>query len=647
MTKELKDKKKYTLQFAPAGVKVEVPVGVTILDAARKAGVYIESLCGGDGVCGKCRVIVRRGIVNGGTTDLLTREEIREGYILACEARVAGDLLVEVPPESQLRGRVREVDIAEQRLSEIAVLERQPTKLDPLVRKYCFNVPAPTLENNGADLERLERQLRKLDGSLEYQMGLKVTRRLPQVVREAEGTVTATTAYRGALTEITEVVSGDASRPNLAVAVDVGTTSVVVHLIDLSTGQTLGTAAKYNSQAVYGADVIRRIMWCTEQPDGLMQLHNIIIDDINLLIQELQSKFRLSRNYITLVTAAGNTTIMHTLLGLNPEWIRREPYVGMTYQPPPFRAAEIGLTINPRGLLYCLPCVGSFVGADITAGVLAVGMHEADEPRMLIDIGTNGEIVIGNKDWMVCASASAGPAFEGTGTRDGMRAMRGAIDHVRGWKAGRDFSFSTIGDEAPTGLCGTAYVDLLAQLLRLGVMDKTGRLNMSDGWQRLREGPDGTPEFVVVEGGEKGAVRDLVIAQNDITNLLRAKGAVYAASKVLLNSLGLTFSDIKEILVAGAFGNYLDLENAVLIGLLPDIAPENLRFVGNTSIIGAKVAALSRQRYIEAGQIADGMTYFELSTDPTFMEEFSSACFFPHTNIEEFPSVMATASGSR
>jgi len=646
MTREAKEKT-CAVQFAPAGVAVEVPAGVTILDAARKARVHIESLCGGDGVCGKCRVIVRRGLVNGGTTDLLTREEIREGYILACEARVAGDLLVEVPPESRLRGRVREVDVAEQRLSEIAVLERQPTKLDPLVRKHCFNVPAPTLDNSGADLERLERQLRKVDGSLEYQMGLKVTRRLPEAVREAEGTVTATTAYRGALTEITEVVSGDARRPNLAVAVDAGTTSVVVHLIDLSTGQTLGTAAKYNSQAVYGADVIRRIIWCTEQPDGLTQLHNMIIDDINLLVQELQRKFRLSRNYITLVAAAGNTTIMHTLGGLSPEWIRREPYVGVTYRPPPFRAAEIGLTINSRGLLYGLPCVSSFVGADITAGVLAVGMHEADEPRMLIDIGTNGEIVIGNKDWMVCASCSAGPAFEGTGTRDGMRAMRGAIDHVRGWRTGQDLSFSTIGDEAPNGLCGTAYVDLLAQLLRLGVMDKTGRLNMSNGWKRLREGADGTLEFVVVEAGEKGAVRDLVIAQNDITNLLRAKGAVYAASKVLLNSLGLTFADIEEILVAGAFGNYLDLENAVFIGLLPDIAPENLRFVGNTSIIGAKVAALSRQRYIEAGQIADGMTYFELSTDPTFMEEFISACFFPHTDIEQFPSVMTAASGGR
>ena len=647
MTRESK-KKTYLVEFTPAGVQTTVPVGATVLDAARKAGVYVESLCGGDGVCGKCRVIVRRGVVDAGTTDLLTREEVREGYVLACEAQVAGDLLVEVPAESQLRGRVREVDIAEQRLSEFAALERQPTKLDPLVKKYCFEVPAPSLDNNRADLERLELQLHKLDGPAEYQMGLKVTRRLPEVIREAGGTVTATTAYRGSLTEITEVAAGDSSSPNFAVAVDAGTTSVVVHLMDVSTGQTLGTAAKYNSQAVYGADVIRRILWCTDQPNGLQQLHNMLVDDINLLIQELQNKFRLSRNYITQVTAAGNTTIMHTLHGLNPEWIRREPYVGVTYQPPPFRAAEIGLTINPRGLLYALPCVSSFVGADITAGVLAAGLHESDAPRMLIDIGTNGEIVIGNKDWMVCASASAGPAFEGAGTRDGMRAMRGAIDHVRGWRAGQTFSFSTIGDEAPNGLCGTAYVDLLAELLRLGVMDKTGRLNMKGRWKPLREGPDGTPEFVVVQAGEKGAVRDLVITQNDIANLLRAKGAVYAAAKVLLNSLGLHLCDIKEILVAGAFGNYLDLEKAVLIGLLPDIAAENLRFVGNTCIIGAKMAGLSRQRYVEARRIADSMTYVELSTDPTFMEEFTSACFFPHTNIEEFPSVMmAIAAGNR
>ena len=633
-----------TVTFGAGDTKVEVPKGSTLLDAARKAGVFIDSLCGGDGVCGKCRVIVRRGLVEGGTTDYLTRKEIREGYILACEARVQGDVLVDIPPESQLRGRERELDIAEQRLSETAALERQPSKLDPLMKQHRFVVAPATLDNNASDQARLVRELRRFDNAAEFQMGLKATRKMPEEIRKANGSVTVTTAYRGTLAEITDIAAGDARKPNLALAVDLGTTSIVAHLLDLETGKTLGTTAKYNSQTVYGGDVIHRILWCSQNEGGLDQLHNAIVDDIGVLIRKLLDEFRLSQNYITFAMAAGNTTMMHTLLGLNPEWIRREPYVGVNYQPPPLRAAEIGLAINPRGLLYSLPCVSSFVGADISAGVLATGMHKKDRPRMLIDIGTNGEIVLGNKDWMVCASASAGPAFEGGATRDGMRAMRGAIDHIRGWDAGYTFSFSTVGDDAPNGLCGTAYVDLLAELLRMGFMDKTGRLCESNGSSRIRAGEDGLPEFVIVRAGEKGALRELVITQNDVLNLLRTKGAVYAAAKVLLNSLGIALSDLERIYVAGAFGNYLDLENAVLVGLLPDIAPDRLRFVGNTCVTGARMAALSREQYIEAGAIAEDMTYFELSTDPTFMEEFTSACFFPHTDIEEFPSVMAVLS---
>jgi len=642
-----RSRKSCVVRFVPDNVTVEVPRGGTILDAARKAGVFINSLCGGDGVCGKCRVIVREGNVEGGGTEFFTRDEIREGYILACQAQIAGDLEVEVPAESRVRAYEAEVGVAEQRLSEAALLERRPAALNPLVKKFSCKVPPPTLDYHHADLERLEDSLRSADGGGECQMGLKIIRTLPDVVRRADGRVTATIAYRGSLAEITEVVAGDAGGKNLAVAVDVGTTTIIAHLVDLSVGQTVGTVAKYNSQAAYGADIIHRIIWCTDQPEGLSQLHKLIIDDINGLIRSLEENFHLSTSDITFIAAAGNTTMMHILLGIDPQWIRREPYCGVTYRPPPFRAAELGLNISPRGLLYCLPCVSAFVGADITSGVMAVGLHEADEPTMLIDMGTNGEIVIGNKEWLVCASASAGPAFEGAGTRDGMRAMRGAIDHLRWWSPYRSFSYSTVGDGPPAGLCGTAYVDLLAELVRTGVMDKTGRLDLSNGSDRLRTGQDGTPEFVIVPRGEKGAERDLVITQTDIANLVRAKGAIYAGTKVLLKSLGIKFSDIKEILIAGTFGNYLDLENAVSIGLLPDMSAERLRFVGNTSIIGAKMAALSREQYEQARKIADGITYFDLSTDPTFMEEFTSACFLPHTNIEEFPTVLAKfSSGS-
>lgn len=625
--------------FSSNKIKVEIPYGTTILDAARKAGVFIDSLCGGDGVCGKCRVIVREGMVKEQDTDLLTRKEIQEGYFLACKTRIEGDLIVDIPPETQLRGKITEISKAPPFLKEITLRERQPATINPLVKKYLLKLPPPTLENNQADLERLQTVLRIMDKSNEYQMGLKVIRTLPETIRQSNGEVTVTTAYRGSLTEITEVVAGDTSQHSLALAIDAGTTTIMVHLVDLYTGQALGTAAKYNSQSVYGADVIHRLVWCSENSDGLSQLHNIIIQDINLLIQELQNKFHLSKNDINLVVAAGNTIMIHLLLGINSEWIRREPYVGATYQPPAFRAVEVGLTINPRGVLYCLPCVSAFVGADITGGVLAVSMHKKEEIRMLIDIGTNGEIVIGNKDWMVCASASAGPAFEGAGTRDGMRAMRGAIDHIKGWNYYSNFSYSVIEDAAPAGLCGTAYVDLLAELMRMGMMDKAGRLDNNHLSKRFRIGSDGIPEIVVVQKREMGAKRDIVITQYDIANLLRAKGAIYAATKVLLNSLGLNFSDIKEVLIAGAFGNYLDLENAVFIGLLPDLPPEKLCFVGNTSVKGATLVALNRDFFSQTYQIANNMTYFELSTNTKFMDEFIAACFFPHTNIEEFPSV--------
>jgi uncharacterized 2Fe-2S/4Fe-4S cluster protein (DUF4445 family) len=259
---------------------------------------------------------------------------------------------------------------------------------------------------------------------------------------------------------------------------------------------------------------------------------------------------------------------------------------------------------------------------------------------MLIDIGTNGEIVIGNRDFLVCASASAGPAFEGAESKDGMRATAGAIDHVRLLSRERALSYSTVGNEPPVGICGTGYVDLLAEMLRAGLMDKTGKLSVEGRGARTRTNEDGVAEYVLVRQGDGGAARDIVITQFDVENMLRAKGAIYSAALVLLNSLKLGFEDLDKVYVAGAFGNYLNVDNAVLIGLLPELPPERIQFVGNTSVAGAKLVALSRQQYREVGEIARAMTYFELSTDKSFMEEFVRACFFPHTDIEKFPRAM-------
>jgi uncharacterized 2Fe-2S/4Fe-4S cluster protein (DUF4445 family) len=633
--------------FRPDERAVDVPSGTTILDAAAKAGVVINSLCGGDGVCARCRVIVREGTAVGGSTEYFTREEIQHGYLLACQGRAASDLVVEVPPESRLAGAPEHVEGEVPFLTDLGTFTGRRLALAPLVRKTYLQLPPPSLDDNVADLERLEQALSKALGRDTFQMGLKVTRLLPHTLRKAAWRVTALTGHRGPLTEILDVQAGQTTRNHFGIAADIGTTTVVCHLVDLHDGQTLGRAAKYNSQIVHGADVIRRIIFASQSAENELELRRMIVGDLNELIRDLVKRYRLAAHDVALVTAAGNTTMMHLLLGLPAEHVRREPYIGAAYRPPPFRAVEVGLEVNPRGLLYCLPCVSAFIGADLVAGILASGLALSPDVRMLIDIGTNGEIVIGNREFLVCASASAGPAFEGAECKSGMRATRGAIDHIRLRDAHHVLNYSTVGSAAPTGICGTGYVDLIAEMLRVGVIDRTGRLEEHVAPRRIRAGRHGELEWLILPADWTGTGQDITITQGDISNLLRAKGAIYAAASVLLNALDLTFADLAEIDVAGAFGNFLNLSNAVFIGLLPDVPPERLRFVGNTSVGGAKLAALSEGCYDEMFDIARRATYFELSTDPTFMDQFVSACFLPHTNIERFPRVMAELASAR
>ena len=636
--------------FVPIGISVDVPAGTMVLDAARQAGVPLLSDCGGDGVCGKCRVIIREGRVEGGSTEFFTREEILQGYVLACQSQVPEPIVVEVPPESTLSSAIVTFDAdAEIDYNIAARIKLSPEELAPLVTKHLLELPPPSLGDNTADLERLTTALSKqVDG--EFQMGLKAIRSLTETARKSDWKVTATTAYRGALTEIVRVEAGDATARNLGLAVDVGTTTVVVHLVNLRSGETLGAAAKYNSQISLGADVIHRILFA--ESHGVGKLQQMIVDDINSLTYELMQRNHISRNDITVAAVAGNTTMVHLLLGLEPSYIRREPYVGVGYSPPAFRAAEVGLHIAPRGLLYCLPMISSFVGADSIAGVLAVGMDTSDDLSVMIDVGTNGEIVIGNRDWLVCASASAGPAFEGAQTRDGMRAQAGAIDHVKILDKDRLLSFSTVASAPPRGICGTGYIDLLAELLRVGLIDRTGTLNLECGSGRIRcagePGTDPDPsesEYVVIRKEESGSGKDVVITQADIRSMLLAKAAIYAAARVLLKSLELTFADVDHLHVAGAFGHYLVPQSAILIGLLPDVPTEKIRFVGNSSVAGAKLTLLSKDNYRHAQELARKMTYFELSTAPGFMDEFVSAQFFPHTDVELFPTAAAVLGG--
>jgi len=627
---------KVKITFYPGGETAQVEKGVTLAEAASKAGVYIASICGGEGICGRCRIIIKSGEVEAAPTTLLTRDEIQQGYVLACQTKVLGDVEVLIPPESRAEGAQILIDEDAQRFRALyAVSEEQAFfRRDPLVKKLYLQLPPPTLQDNLADRERLYREIRRYVPAPIMQMGLKVLQSLPSILRKGNWKVTATLGRRGGTTEVIQVESGNRAGRNFGVAVDVGTSTVVAHLVDLSTSQTIDAEACYNSQLPFGEEVTRRIIYA--EREGPEELREAVVSDINNLISALISRNRVELNDVTTLFCAGNTTMLHFLLGLDPSQIRKSPYIPAAGAPPPVRAAEVGIKINPRGLLYTMPSIGSWVGGDITAGILATGLYQAKQLTMLIDIGTNGEIVLGNREWMLTCSTSAGPAFEGSGVKCGMKASRGAIERVE-ISANGYIKYRTIGDGRPKGLCGSGLIDSVAELFKSGYIDRSGRL-LPGSSSRVRE-QDGQLEFVLVPASRTETGKEIVITQPDIENLLRAKAAIYAGAKILLQSMDLEFSDIEQVLIAGGFGNYLDREKAIMLGLIPDIPLERIRFVGNTSIIGAKMALLSEEAYERAHEIAKDVTYYDLITYPYYYDEFISAKFLPHTDLGRFPTV--------
>ena len=640
----------FRIRFLPEDRQMTVEEGVNLLEAAREANVYVGGLCGSEGVCGKCRVIIREGEVDGESTDFLTREEIRRGYVLACQVVPRSDLLVEVPAESRLAG-YEGIGKDSERFRDFAHrgAERPPSELDPLVRKFFLDLPEPTLDDPTADQERLlEAVSKRRAGPL--QMGLKITQELAGLLRTCrtsrsskswkwDGRVTATVALRNDVDEVLYVEQGDTSDRNFGLALDVGTTTVVGHLVDLTSGTTREAAAKYNSQIGFGADIIHRINHA-RQPGGPETLHRVVIEDIDTLIDDLVQHARVGRGDIHCIVASGNTTMLHFLLGLETDLIRLSPFIPSASCPPPVRAAEVGLRIHPRGILYAMPMVGSYVGGDVTAGVLASGMAESDEISLLLDIGTNGEVVLGNRDFLVACSASAGPAFEGASISCGMRATSGAIDSVRIFRQGTTISATTIDDQPPVGLCGSGLIEALSEMLLAGVVDRSGRFQPRQAPHRFRESEeDGQLEFVLVSARESGGRRDVVLSQADVENLIRTKAAIYAAVDSLIKSLGLSLADIKNVYIAGAFGNRLDVSSCITIGLLPDVPVRIIQFIGNSSAAGAKAVMLSRGMFQEARSLRDRITYQELMVDTQYLDKFTSACFLPHTDMGLFPSV--------
>lgn len=635
--------------FYPDNKQIEVSKGKGLLAAAVSAGVYISSSCGGDGVCGRCKVIVKEGNYRTEASGRISKEERQKGYCLACRTTVLSDIVVEVPPESSLDlEKISEEDAKFLRLKGIYSQAEEVDKAktirkkdvfvhSPLATKLYLEIDPPSLSDTMSDLERLYKAIRKKNEIPIMQTGLANVKKLGHLLRESDWKVTASLGKRNETTEIVLIEHGDTSALNYGIAFDIGTTTVVGQLVNLNTNKIFGTKATHNKQEAFGSDVISRIMYASER-DGLERLHHAIIDNMNSIIQALVKEHNVDLVNVNGVTCAGNTTMMHLLLKVDPTFIRREPYIPTANFVPVIRASEVGIKINPRGLLACVPGVTTYVGGDIVAGVLACGLDEETELTMLIDVGTNGEIVLGNKEWMVSCSASAGPAFEGSGITCGMRATKGAIQRVKIKKTDYDVKCTTIGDVKPKGLCGSGLIDCLAELFRHHIIERDGKINQKILPQRIRMGKYG-PEFVLVFKKDAGVDHDIVLTEPDIENLKRSKGAIYAATSVMMRRLGIGHDQINKIFIAGGFGTYLDIEKAVTIGLLPDIPREKFSFVGNSSLVGSREILLSYDAMRKAEEIARKMTYFELSVEPIYMGEYVSALFFPHTDRNLFSSV--------
>ncbi len=629
--------------FKPYDITIEVEDNENLLSAALRAGVHINASCGGEGVCGKCRIILEEGALECSESTLLTQDDLTLGYRQACQCQVESDVVVRIPPESLLDKKTitRRRTGVSLRPGAINVADlREQGLYNPAFQKRFLKLPPATLSDNLCDLSRLEQGLARQAGLKNLTVDFLLARKIGKVLRQDDFQVTATLDFaqrRSRNPRLVDIEVGDTTGKHYALAVDIGTTTVWVQLLDLAKGEIIGHAADYNGQISYGDDVISRIVH-TQKPGGLETLQKAVVNTINKVTHGLLRRYQLPVEDISHLTVAANTTMTHLLYAIDPKNIRLSPYTPAACHIPPVRASHLGIELPEHVFIYSVSSVSSYVGGDIVAGVLASGIYKEPKLTLYIDIGTNGEIVVGNQEWLACAACSAGPAFEGGGIRYGMRAAKGAVEDVSVNPETAEPMFMTIDKVKPKGICGSGLINLLAALLEGNILGPNGRFREDLGTPRIRESDNGR-EYVLAWGSETASGEDLTVSEMDIENLMRAKAAMFAGYLTLIDSVGLKLQDIEQVILAGAFGSFIKLENAIAIGLMPDLPRERFQFVGNGSLMGATLLAFSRDLLEEERRVADMMTNFELSETPGFMDHYIAALFLPHTQEDYFPTV--------
>ncbi len=635
---------KYKVLFLPHNKEIVVMDGENLIRAAMEAGVHINASCGGEGICGKCRVIIEEGIVEGGITENLSEEDLEKGYRQACLTRVKSDIVVRIPTKSTIDASALNMQSTPRRAVGIRKIDLAKLKKNGIfacpVEKIYLKLPRPNTQDNMPDLTRIVKYLQLHHDKHHLEADISVIRKIPDVMRKDDFKVTVTLMLpvrTKGMIRIVNIQPGDTTDLNYAIAMDIGTTTIYGQIVDLKTGRVLSGYAGFNEQISYGEDIITRIVYA-EKSGGLERLHEVVIKSINEVINRIIKDAGIDPDEISVITLAGNTTMTQLLLKINPRHIRLSPYVPTSMLYPPIKAADFNIALGDHVSALIYPNISSYVGGDIVAGVIASGMYRSEKLSLYIDIGTNAEIAIGNKDWLACAACSAGPAFEGGGIKFGMRATKGAIE---------DFSIDpvtlnpmniTIGNVRPKGICGSGLIIIVAAMFEMGIIDNIGKFNRSLETNRIRE-VDGICEYVLAWASVAGSGRDIVLTESDIDNLIRAKGAIYSGYITLLKEVGLDIHDIDRIFIAGGFGSYIDLEKAMTIGLLPETDPDKIIFIGNGSLRGAKIGLLTNRIRKDVVKVIEKTTNFELSETPSYMDSYMAALFLPHTDMSQFPKL--------
>lgn len=606
-----------TIKFHPSGKSVQASPGSSLLKAAEAAGITLGVPCGGKGRCGKCKVIFRHGAPLPTPTeqDRLTETELAQGYRLGCQVMVSQDAVVHVPDGAEA-GRILTTGVA------------RDIPLNPAIRKVHARVSEPSVDDLRADLRRVLDAF-SLPAESRSGVGLEQLRRLGQDIRTAQFAVTGVFA-RDILVGIEP---GDTTSVAYGAAVDIGTTTLAAYLIDLSTGEQVSVAAAMNPQAAVGDDVVSRINHVIQEPDGLEKLRSSVVNEINTLLRTMARSADVDLGHVYEVCVVGNTCMAHLFLGIDPRYLALAPYVPVVAHSLYVPARELGIEISPFGRVHVLPSIAGYVGADTVGVVLATGLNEDDRLTLAVDIGTNGEIVLGSRKRMLACSTAAGPAFEGAHIRHGMRAAPGAIDAV--WFDDGSLHYSTLSGVRPVGICGSGLLDAIVCLVQAGIIESGGRIVDSNELpqesahlaDRLRSGERGN-EFILAPTEETSIGEPVTITQRDVREVQLAKAAIAAGIQTLMEKMNVTADDLDQIVLAGAFGNYVRKDSAMAVGMIPNVPLSKVRSVGNAAGEGAKLALLSVDLRDKADRIADSIEYIELTTDLGFQERFADALAF-------------------